>query len=181
MVVICSCSSSSKLIAPVVKPEIPLDILNKKGIAVYSPKYKQYYFKLLTYLFYNRNDTFNEFNGDFINVKHGELSNLNVMVGYWSSYGQHKTSLIVLLSMTESSKSSLRNASITVNSSKHGVFLKQDLINTRINNSQQRLLFVKKLILENEYDIINKVYDDVITITIGEQQYTFLNPELELD
>ena len=66
MVVIYSCSSSSKLIAPVIKPEIPLDILNKKGIAVYSPNYKQYYFKLLTYLFYNRNDTFNEFNGDFI-------------------------------------------------------------------------------------------------------------------
>ncbi len=181
VVVICSCSSSSKLIAPVIKPEIPIDILSKKGIAAYSPKYKQYYFKFLTYLFYNKDDAYNSFEGDFVNVNHVKMSNLNIMAGYWSSYQQHKTSLVVLLTMTETSTFPLNELPITVISSKHGKFTTQTLNGNKFNDIQQRTLFIKKLILENEYDIINKVYDDVITITVGEQQYTFLNPELELD
>lgn len=177
-----SCSSSSKLAKFKIKPEIPIAKLNEKGIAVINPNYKRNYYRILPYLFYNSNEVFNEVKGDFYNVKYNLSSNLNIMSGFWSEYGEYKNSLIVLIGMSNSSTIPLKGIPITVKSSKHGVFEKKTKLwgNNITNQIQQRVLFVKKLELNKKYDVINKVFDDVITVKIGEQIYEFLNPEMEL-
>ncbi|MFH6602037.1 hypothetical protein ACEZ3G_01000 [Maribacter algicola] len=177
-----SCSSSSQLLRPEIHSEILSSKLNAKGIAAINPNYKKSYFRILPYLFFNKSGTFNEIQGDFYNVKFNVNSNLNIMSGFWSDYGNYQNSLIVLIAMSETSTLPIKDIPISVESSKHGVFEKKKLIgNSQINKSQQRVLFVKKLELENRFDVLNKINDDVITVKIGGQVYTFLNPEIELD
>lgn len=181
LVFLSACSSSSRLIKPQFKPEFSIELLNQKRIAAINPNYKKNYFRLMPYLFYNRNNTFNEIQGDFYNVDYRMVSNINIMTGYWSEYGKYKNALIVLIAMSGSSKLPLKGVPISVESSKHGIFQKGKLNDNEFNRVQERVLFVKELELENKYDVLNKVYDDVITVQIGGQIYEFLNPELELD
>ncbi len=177
-----SCSSSSKLLRPQIQPEIPIAELCSKGILPFNTNYKKSYYKILPYLFFNEGGTFIKIHGDFYNLKFNSNSDINIMPGFWSDYGSHQNSLIVLVSLSETSKLPLKDIPISVESSKHGTFEKEKLIgNQGINRVQQRILFVKKLELENEYDVLNKINDDVITVTIGGQIYKFLNPELSLD
>lgn len=182
LLVVLSCSTTSKLPKPEIQPEIPLSELNSKGIAAINPKYKQSYYKLLPYLFLDENGGFNEIKGDFYNVKFNMSSNINIMPGFWSDYGTYENSLIVLIALSETSTLPIKDIPISVESSKHGVFDSGKLIgDNQINKSQQRILFVKKLELENRFDILNKINDDVITVKVGGQIYKFLNPEIELD
>jgi hypothetical protein len=185
LVVLTACSSSSKLIEPEskpeFKPEIPVEILNQRGIAYINSKYKRDYFEIMPYLFYNENNTFNGTQGDFYNVTYKNSSNLNIMVGYWEKYGDHKNVLVVFIALTDSSTLPLKGMPITVESSKHGKFINEKLRNTKLYRVQQRVLFVKELQLENRYDILDKMIDDVITVTIDGEIYHFLNPELELN
>lgn len=182
LLVLVSCSSTSKLPRPEIQPEILSSKLNSNGIAAINPNYKKSYFRLLPYLFSNKSGTFNEIQGDFYNVKFNVNSNLNIMPGFWSEYGSFQNSLIVLVAMSGSSTLSIKDIPISVESSKHGVFEQGKLIgNNQINKSQQRVLFVKKLELENRFDVLNKINDDEITVNIGGQVYTFLNPEIKLD
>ncbi|WP_145758334.1 hypothetical protein [Sediminicola sp. YIK13] len=182
LLLVVSCSSISQLPRPEIQSEILSSKLNSNGIAAINPNYKKSYFRLLPYLFFNESGTFNEIQGDFYNVKFNVNSNLNIMPGFWSDYGNYQNSLIVLIAMSGSSTLPIKDTPISVESSKHGVFEKKKLIgNSQINKSQQRVLFVKKLELENPFDILNKINDDVITVKIGGQVYTFLNPEIKLD
>lgn len=182
LLIVISCSSTSQLPKPKIQSEIPASKLNSNGIAAINSTYKKSYFRLLPYLFFNESGTFNEIQGDFYNVKFNTNSNLNIMPGFWSDYGKYQNSLIVLIAMSGSSTLPIKDIPISVESSKHGVFEKKKLIgNSHINKSQQRVLFVKKLELENRFDVLNKINDDVITVNIGGQIYTFLNPEITLD
>ena len=114
------------------------------------------------------------------NVKNNQIANLNLMVGYWKNYGYYKNTFIVLAAMSENSKGSLNEIPISVKSSKFGVFLKGKPKNNPFSKIQQRILFTKEIEINNDFEIIDKIYDDVITVTIGDQNYKFLNPELEL-
>ena len=182
LTLVISCSSTSKLTRPEIQPEISTSKLNSKGIAAINPKYKQSYYRCLPYLFFNKSGTFNGIQGDFYNVKFNINSDINIMPGFWSDYGSYQNSLIVLIAMSGTSKLPIKNIPISVESSKHGAFEKGELIgNEQINTSQQRVLFVKKLELENRFDVLNKINDDVITINIGGQIYKFLNPEMNLE
>lgn len=182
LLIVISCSSTSQLPRPEIQSEIPASKLNSNGIAAINPNYKNSYFRLLPYLFFNESSTFNEIQGDFYNVKFKANSNLNIMPGFRSEYGNYKNSLIVLIAMSETSTLPIKDIPISVESSKNGAFKQEKLIgNNQINKSQQRVLFVKKLELENRFDVLNKINDDVITVKIGEQTYTFLNPEIKLD
>ena len=168
--------------SPEIQPEILSSKLNANGITAINPNYKQSYFRLLPYLFFNENETFNEIQGDFYNVKFNVYSNLNIMAGFWRDYGTYQNSLIVLIAMSGTSTLPIKDIPISIESSKHGVFEQGKLIgNNQINKSQQRVLFVKKLELENRFDVLNKINDDIITVKIGGQVYKFLNPEIKLD
>ena len=69
-----------------------------------------------------------------------------------------------------------------VNSSKHGAFRKVELNQKDYwNKTQQRILLINPIPLQNEYDILKKIYDDVITVSVSDQKYTFVNPELVLE
>ncbi len=182
ILLIVSCSSASKLPRPEIQSAILSSNLNTNGIIAINPKYKQSYYRLLPYLFFNENGTFNEIQGDFYNVKFNINSNLNIMPGFWSDYGTYQNSLIVLIAMSGTSTVPIKAIPISVESSKHGVFEQGNLIgNNPFNQSQQRVLFVKKLELENRFEVLNKINDDVIIVKIGAQIYKFLNPEIELD
>ncbi|MDC6350096.1 hypothetical protein PP178_00910 [Zeaxanthinibacter sp. PT1] len=175
-----SCSSKSNVIRPAHLPEIPTAQLNQRGIAAINPEYKRNYFTLLPYLFYNRDGSFNELQGDFYNLKYGASSNVNIMPGYWKDYGSYKNVLVVLIALSNSSTQPINNVPIKVVSSKNGAFKKGKLGYSAHNKSQQRILFIRELNLMNQYDILEKVNDDVITVSIGEVDYEFLNPELQL-
>lgn len=181
LVLFFACSSSSKIKRPKIKREIPIEVLHERGIAPMHEKYKSNYFEVFSYFLYNKNDVFNEIQGDFFNVKYKEISNLNIMVAYFRKFGEKKQVLEVLLALTETSKLPLKDVPISVESSKHGSFISDEVSDDEINRTQQRRSFIKELNLENKYDVVNKIKDDVITVTVDGQIYLFLNPELELD
>ena len=167
---------------PEIKPEILSSKLSANGIVAINPKYKQSYYRLLPYLFLNENGIFNEIQGDSYNVKFNIDSDLNIMPGFWNDYGTYQNSLIVLIANSGTSTLPVMNIPISVESSKHGIFARGKIIgNDQEIKSQQQVLFVKKLELENRFDVLNKINDDVITVKIGGQIYRFLNPELKLD
>jgi hypothetical protein len=182
LILFSSCSSNYKTFKPKreIKPEIPIKILNKKGIVAHSKKYKSQYPRLLPYLLYNENNVFNNFKGDFMNVKNNEVSNINLMVEYVREYFNYKNSLIVLIAKSDNSIGSLKRIPISVKSSKYGDFSKTYLRDDEIDRSQQRILFTRQIHINNDFDILDKIYGDVITVTIGEQKYNFLNPEFEI-
>ena len=182
LILFSSCSSNYKTFKPKreIKPEIPIKILNKKGIVAHSKKYKSQYPRLLPYLLYNENNVFNNFKGDFMNVKNNEVSNINLMVEYVREYGNYKNSLIVLIAKWDNTIGSLKRIPISVKSSKYGDFSKTYLRDDEIDRSQQRILFTRQIHINNDFDILDKIYSDVITVTIGEQKYNFLNPEFEI-
>jgi len=176
------CSSGSKAVVPEVSPEVPISVLNKNGIATINENYKRNYFRILPYLFYNKADAFNEIQGDFYNVKYYKVSNINIMVGFWSEYEKYKNSLVVLITLTNTSSLPIKDVSISVSSSKNGYFKKGSLDGkTKIERIQQRVLFVNELELENKLSVLDKIDDDVITVTINGQDYVFLNPEMKLE
>ena len=184
LVLYLSCSSSSKLnisaVRPEISPEIPITKLSEKGIAVIHPNYKNNYYSLMPYLFWNGDGNFNTIQGDFYNVKYGNNSDINIMTGFWGDYGVYKNALVILIALSNSSSEPINNISIAVQSSKNGEFNKRKPRYNDYNKLQQRVLFINELELANEYSILEKLEDDIITVKIGEQIYEFINPELEL-
>ena len=175
-----SCSST-KNVKPTITPEIDYKTLTERGIAPMHPKYKNSYFRILGYLFYNENDTFNTIQGDFFNVKHKNLGNLNLMVGFWKKYGKDKNLLDVSLAQSETSKPLLQKLEVKVSSSKHGDFKIGAAGDDEISIKQQRRLYLNNLNIKDNQDLLNQIFDDVITVTIRNETYTFLNPQLQLE
>lgn len=177
----CSSSKSSVKSNEKVKPEIRIKVLNKKGITPIREDYKRRYPIRLPYLVFDENKSFNGIRGDFYNMKHYKLSDVNIISGYSKKYEDYKNVLIVLIAMSNTTTSSLNNLQVTVESSNFGVFMKGELPKTELNKRQQRVVFVNKIVLQNDSDIIEKVVDDIITVNIGGQLYKFLNPEIEIN
>lgn len=165
----------------VVRPEIPLEILNENGLVVFQKDYKSRYPKFLPYFFLNQNNVFNGVRGDFVNVSHPTLKNINITVNYYESYGKYKNALTLLIALSETSKKHLSKTPILVKSENSGLFRKVNLKHDRINRVQQRTLFVLELSLNNPLEIIEKVKDDFVTLTVGSEKYIFLNPEITID
>tara|TARA_R110001592_G_scaffold156791_3_gene387464 strand:+ start:5435 stop:5884 length:450 start_codon:yes stop_codon:yes gene_type:complete len=129
LVLYLSCSSSSKLnksaTRPEISPEIPITKLSEKGIAAINPNYKNNYYSLMPYLFWNGDGNFNTIQGDFYNVKYGNNSDINIMTGFWGDYGVYKNALVILIALSNSSSEPINNISIAVQSSKNGEFNKR--------------------------------------------------------
>ncbi|SDB23429.1 hypothetical protein SAMN03097699_0223 [Flavobacteriaceae bacterium MAR_2010_188] len=181
-ILLIGCGSSSNLNKPDYKKEIPINVLGERGIIPINSHYKGMYPYLLSYVFYNDNNSFNKIQGDFYNLKHSKSGQVNIMPGYWKEYGDIKKSFIVVIAMTDSSTASLKNLPTSVKSSKYGFLVQREFNKpNEFDIRQQRQLFIKNLDVENDWDILEKVEDDVITVTIGEQSYTFINPEFAIE
>ena len=44
-----------------------------------------------------------------------------------------------------------------------------------------KIYSIKPIILEDPVDVVDKLHNDVITVTVGGQRYTFVSPEFDLD
>jgi hypothetical protein len=184
LVLISGCSGVNQIPPPEISPEISQTKLNQHKIVSFNPNYKGSYFRLLPYLYNNSNNTFNQIQGDYYNIDLHIHSSVNIMPGYFREYGKYrelKNVLVVQIMMGYPSKFSLNSLPISVSSSKHGYFKRNELYDLQINHIQQEALYVKKLEIANEYDVLEKVRNDTITVTIGGQVFEFLNPEIELD
>ena len=136
----------------------------------------------MPYLFYNSDNKFNEIQGDFVNVDYGENSSMNLMVGYFKSYGKYKNTLVVLLAKSPSSTHSMSSIPVYVRSNQFGKFEEAKLPKKGIYNTiQERALFVKQIPLKRKTNLFELLKDDVITVNIGGQVYTFLTPEVVLN
>jgi hypothetical protein len=183
LVLISGCSGVNQIPPPEISPEISQTKLNQHKIVSYG-QYKGNYFKVLPYLYNNSNNTFNEIQGDYYNIDLHIHSSVLIMPGYFREYGKSKelkNVLVVQIMMGYPSKFSLNSLPISVSSSKHGYFKRNELYDLKINHIQQQALYVKELEIANEYDVLEKVRNDTITVTIGGQVFEFLNPEIELD
>ncbi|MCK8482316.1 hypothetical protein [Psychroserpens algicola] len=154
--------------------------MNKKGITPIREDYKRNYPLGLPYLVFDENKSFNGIRGDFYNMKHYKLSDINIMPGYWKNSGDIENVLVVLIAMSNTTTSSLNKLKVTVESSNFGTFFKGELPMTELNKRQQRIKFLNKIELQKDSDIIKKVVGDTITVNIGGQLYKFLNPEIEV-
>ncbi|WP_224491543.1 hypothetical protein [Robertkochia flava] len=178
-----SCAGKPKLKEAAFSPEIPLSTLNEKGIAAYRENYKSSYYDILPYLYYNEKGRFNGIQGDFYNLKFHPNSDLNVMPGFFGKIGKHRNALVVLISLSATSSLSLKDVPVSVSSLNHGEFSRSEELwgIAGVNKDQQRILFLKPLELQDKYDVLNKVKDDVITVTVDGEKYVFLNPEVHFE
>ncbi|THD65860.1 hypothetical protein E7Z59_14870 [Robertkochia marina] len=174
-----SCSGSRNSRSPEIKEEIPLSVLNAKGIAAYSENYKQSYFHILPYLFFNEKDQFIKTQGDYYHLKYPSNQQINIMPGYFREYRNYRRVLIVLISNDHPvSNIPLRDLPITVTSGKFGDLSRGKLWGSKkINEQSQSILFYKELDIKDNAALLEQISEDVITVKIENETYLFLNPE----
>jgi hypothetical protein len=132
--------------------------------------YKRNYIKIINYLYKNHRKDFIEIKGDFFNIKFGDNSAYNFMVGYQEDYDPYKTSLVVMISTSDNSVYSIKMNDVKVTSSKFG-----DLSEvSKAFRNYPPVLFIRKINVPSRYDIIELIKDDVITITIDGIIYEFV-------
>lgn len=163
-------------------PEIPLEELYNRGIVPYNSSYKSNYYRIMPYLYYNSGNNFREIKGDFISLKHPIHEEVNLMVGFFSRYGNYRNVLQALIWVKSTNKEGLKNIEIEVQSSKHGQlqFTPRKQNPNRPKFSED-FLYTRQIKLNRPSDILEKIKDDVITITIDGQKYELLNPEIQLN
>lgn len=163
-------------------PVIPIDTLLARGIIPYNIDYKGNYPRIMPYLYYNTGGTFNEIQGDCINVDYGENSDMNLMVGFFNKYGEYKNVLVVLVAKSANSKHSMSDIPVFAESSQFGKFEKGNFWGkSKYNKLQERVIFVKQLNPKHPTQIYPLLADDVIRVHIGGQVYTFISPEVVLN
>lgn len=161
-------------------PTIPLETLVKRGLIPSQENYKRNYPFIMSYLLYNIGGTFNKIHGDFMNLDYQD-SDLNFQVAYFEEYGKYQRSLTVLVSLSATSTLSIENAEIKAHSSTFGDFERErPWGNTNYNRRFERVLLVKPLVFKNRKEIYKLLADDVITVTVGGQEYIFISPEVVL-
>lgn len=178
---LCSCSGTRKSSSPEIKKEIPLSVLNAKGIAAYSENYKQNYFHILPYLFFNEKGQFIKIQGDNYHLKYPTNRQINIMPGYFRRYRKYRRVLIVAISNAPPvSNIPLRDLPVTVTSSKFGDLSRgKPWGRKRIDEQQQSMLFYKELDIKDDAALLEQISEDVITVQIEDETYLFLNPEYQ--
>lgn len=107
---------------------------------------------------------------------------VNITAGFWQEYGKLSNVLITSVWVEGYSQEALDSLQIQVYSSKHG-FLKLSPMKRNPNRHTlfEELFFTKNIELDERSDILDKIHDDVITVSVSGYKYELLNPELELD
>lgn len=183
LLVICllSCSGSRNSRPPEIKKEIPLSVLNAKGIATYSENYKRNYFHILPYLFFNEKGQFIKIQGDNYHLKYPSNRQINIMPGYFRKYRNYRRVLIVAISNAPPvANIPLSDLPVTVTSSKFGDLSRGKPWGRKKSNEQwQNMLFFKELDIKDDAALLEQISEDVITVQIEDETYLFLNPEYQ--
>lgn len=179
LLVVFSCGSTESLSKPKITKELSLKELKQRNLVPTSYPYKKNYTRIMSYLFNNNRNNFIEIKGDFKNVKYGNDSAYNIMVGYWEKYGQYTTSLIVMVRTSDNSKESIKNKMVKVSSSRFGDLLEVPTKTTQSYQDYPPVLFIRKIDIPSKDNIIDMLKEDKITITIDDESYEFLNPEIQ--
>lgn len=181
-VALISCGSKRNTNIPKHSPEIPTEALRKKGIVPINDHYKSNYYRLLPYLYYNGRSDFKRIKGDYYSMLHPIHKEVNITAGFWQEYGKLSNVLITSVWVEGYSQEALDSLQIQVYSSKHG-FLKLSPMKRNPNRHTlfEELFFTKNIELDERSDILDKIHDDVITVSVSGYKYELLNPELELD
>ena len=108
-------------------------------------------------------------------------SDLNFQVAYFEEYGKYQRSLTVLVTLSTTSTLSIENAEIKAHSSTFGDFEREKPRGSAMYDKRiERILLVKPLVFKNRKEIYKLLADDVITVTVGGQEYIFISPEVVL-
>jgi len=163
-------------------PEISSEILQEQQIVPINDHYKSNYYKLLPYLYYNGRSDFKRIKGDYYSMSHHIHKEVNIMAGFWDDYGGHKNVLVASVWVEGFNEEALDTLQIQVHSSKHG-FLKitPKKRNPNRHTFFKELCFTKVIELEERADILNKINDDVIIVSVNGYKYELLTPEIRLD
>ena len=177
-----ACSPSKAPVKAKTHHEIPIETLLSRGIVPYNAQYKSRYYDLLPYLFYNAGDDFIEIKGDYYSLKHPIHNQVNIMVGFWADYGKYKNVLLAYVWVNSPNQTAADTSSVQVSSSKHGLLLTTPWKKSPYRTGfRKELFFTKQIELAYKAEIIDKLYDDVITVTVDGHKYQLLNPEFKLD
>lgn len=155
-------------------PQISTKKLLQNNIIPPNSHYKSRYYSMLPYLFYNGK-------GDYFSLKHPIYEEVNIMIGYWEELGEYRNILLAVVWVKSKTQYDLTNLDINVVSSKHGLMIPKYRHRDRDSNFNNEIAYTVKIPLEYERQIIDKVNDDVVTITVNGYKYEMLNPELKLD
>lgn len=178
-IVLTSCGTQQTTLFRSIAPALSEAQLTAQGLQPIRPDYKSKYPKLLPYLLDNTQAVFNEVQGGFYNLKHPQLSDINIMIGYWKNYGGQKNVIVVLLAMTTTSKGSLNNQEIKIQCASTPHLRGVHNMPNSYNGVQERRTFLLDVDVPKGTSILNKLKNDTVQVTIGDQSYTFRSPEMD--
>jgi hypothetical protein len=169
---ISNCSTTKKRL------ELSKEELKNLNYISLHKKYKFMYPKLFPYLYNNSKNNFSYLIGDFYNVKLSNGDNLNLLCNLHNKK-KNNNSIKCMIRKTSTSKIDLFKSNISIKSSKNGEFTKKTLLNkNRSFITHPAIEFIKELNVEKPKDIINKIRNDTIIITINNQIFEFISPEM---
>lgn len=174
---IISCSTLKKKYN--ISSELSKKELQELGYVSLFKKYKYNYPVLIPYLYNNSNDNFIEFQGDFYNIRLANNDDLNILCNY-DEKSEENNIIRCMIRKSSTSKIDFKNHTISMKSSRNGVIeLKKVLNQSGSYVTHPALLFYKKIAIEKPMDIVKKIKNDTITITINNQVFEFISPEFD--
>ena len=160
------------------KQELSYKELKKRNYISLHKSYKFMYPKLFPYLYNNSNNNFNFLAGDFYNANLNNGDNLNLLCNLHNRK-REKTSVKCMIRKSSTSKIDLLKSIISIKSSRNGSFTKKTLLNKKGSFiTHPAIEFIKELNVKKEIDIISIIQNDTITITINNQIFEFISPEM---
>lgn len=157
--------------------------LQENNIIPPNNNYKSRYYSFLPYLYDNGNNDFISIRGDYYSAKHPKYRSINITCGFRKEYGELRNVLKSNIWINSRSKTDFNDLNIQVESSKHGkmrptLFKRNDSRNPDYNIEY---IFHTEIAIDSSSQIIEKVKDDYITITVDGYKYEMLNPEQSFD
>ncbi|MBL4568175.1 MAG: hypothetical protein JKY69_00335 [Flavobacteriaceae bacterium] len=176
MLLINACTTPKKSITTSQKdsPELTSNELKKLEYIAPIKKYKSRYIEWIPYLYNNVKGDYNKRISDFYNIKVKGFSNLNMTCSYYEN-AEKRNVLRVMLRKSSTSKNNIFKSNIHVVSKKHGKLSEYQ----RKGGTHPWILFIKEIQLDKANDIIHKIKNDTITITINGEQFEFISPEFD--
>lgn len=120
----------------------------------------------IPYSYHNVQQNFIGYDGDYMKIRLNDTINLRMVCAYNNT----------ILSLSVSSDDlSLKDLEINVNSSKNGELKRQEQTERQLKYNS--VSFSKGFLLKAKSDIISKVKNDTITVSIDTNKFEFISPK----
>jgi hypothetical protein len=157
---------------------IPTNLTSKEDIIDKSSNFIRHPNSGIHYLYNNKSDNFIKIKGDYFSTSHPKFKEINIIVGFQKKYRDFKNVLYTQIWVKSKEKVDLKKLIIQVKSSKFGEIKSTPIERNshRDPNLNTELMFKTEILLDNGKQVLEKIYNDNLTITINGYLYEFKSP-----